>query len=178
MSTWAEDLSKWFLADICPAYSSRKKVDVPQLPQTIYLFQQVIIITFKIFNLAVPCCSLRSLLIFYLWLKKGCYLFPLCAKLLAGLSWICLSLTWQVELSSLSVSHRPWSLSLRWYCVPVNSLQPVGFLKWGNKNWQRPMPKREWRTITLFTLLFCHSNMFHWSSIWPGSLNFTNFSCK
>lgn len=114
MSPWAEVLSKWSLADVCPACSARKKMDAPQFTQTNYLFQQVIIISLKMFNLALPC--LRSLLVFSLWLEKG-YLFPLCANLLAGLPSICLSLPWQVELSSLTVSHRPWSLSLWWYLL-------------------------------------------------------------
>lgn len=154
MSPWAEGLSKWFLADVCPAYSSRKKVDVPQLSQTIYLFQQVIIITFKMFNLVLPCYSWALYLSsMYDWKRVICFLSVTNFEQVSPQS---LSLTWQVELSSLSVSHRPWSLSLWWYCIPVNSLQPVGFLKWGNKNWQRPMPKRELRTVTLFSLLFCH----------------------
>lgn len=114
MSPWAEVLSKWSLADVCLAYSARKKMDAPQFSQTNYLFQQVIIISLKMFNLALPC--LRSLLVFSLWLEKG-YLFPLCANLLSGLPSICLSLPWQVELRSLSDSHRPWSLSLWWYLL-------------------------------------------------------------
>lgn len=145
---------EWMISGRCLSSLFFKEEDGCSTTFPDNLFQQVIIITFKMFNLAFPCYSLRSLLVFCLWLKKG-YWFPLCAKLLAGVSSICLSLTWQVELSSLRISHRPWSLSLWWYCTPVNSLQPVGFLKWGNRNWPS-MPKREWRTVTLFTLLFCH----------------------
>lgn len=128
-------------------------VDVPQLFQTICLFQQLIIITFKMFYLSLRCYSLRSLLVIYLWLKKD-YWFPLCASLLAGLSSISLSLSWA---HSVFPTDRDLQASDHTYCTPVNSLETAGFLKWGNKNWQRPclcLRENEGQSHSLYCL-FC-----------------------